>query len=137
LVIGQLGQFDFPAGFYIYLGSAGGPGGIRGRLGRHFESGSVHHWHIDFLKIVSKIRGYGFLIDEKDQDSLPPKECVWSQALAGCPGVSIPVPGFGASDCHLGCPAHLIWFLGSENDIRYLLTSVPHHPSVILMSPEQ
>lgn len=35
-----------------------------------------------------------------------PLECCWSTYLAAKPGVSIPAPGFGASDCRSGCMAH-------------------------------
>ncbi|HEX9029228.1 MAG TPA: DUF123 domain-containing protein, partial [Anaerolineales bacterium] len=35
LGVGRLGRLSFPAGEYLYLGSAGGPGGLRARLGRH------------------------------------------------------------------------------------------------------
>jgi hypothetical protein len=35
LAVGRLGAFDFPAGAYVYLGSANGPGGLRARLAHH------------------------------------------------------------------------------------------------------
>jgi Uri superfamily endonuclease len=35
ITIGKLGTFDFPAGYYLYVGSALGPGGLRARLARH------------------------------------------------------------------------------------------------------
>ena len=30
------------------------------------------------------------------------------QALAALPNACVPIPHFGASDCRMGCPAHLI-----------------------------
>ena len=36
-------------GWYIYAGSARGPGGIRARLARHFREEKRIHWHIDQL----------------------------------------------------------------------------------------
>jgi Uri superfamily endonuclease len=36
------------------------------------------------------------------------RECAWAAGLARMDGASLPVPGFGASDCR--CPAHLIHF---------------------------
>ncbi len=53
--------------------------------------------------------------------SATPLECRWSQALAELPGACVPLPGFGASDCRLGCPAHLVVFAGEENDNHPLL----------------
>jgi len=38
-----------------------------------------------------------------------PDECLWSQKLASMPGVVVPVPGFGASDCQNDCQAHLVY----------------------------
>ena len=37
LQIGRLGRFTFPAGEYIYVGSALGAGGLRSRVGRHLR----------------------------------------------------------------------------------------------------
>ena len=37
LRVGRLGEAVFPAGSYIYCGSALGPGGLRSRLGRHLR----------------------------------------------------------------------------------------------------
>ena len=35
ITVGKLGTFDFPVGYYLYVGSALGPGGLRARLARH------------------------------------------------------------------------------------------------------
>jgi len=35
ITVGRLGTFDFPAGYYLYVGSALGPGGLQARLARH------------------------------------------------------------------------------------------------------
>jgi Uri superfamily endonuclease len=49
LHIGSLGEFDLVRGFYAYVGSAFGSGGLRARLGHHLESTAEPHWHIDYL----------------------------------------------------------------------------------------
>ena len=49
LVIGQLGRCTFIPGFYGYLESACGHGGIRARISRHLASVGEPHWHIDYL----------------------------------------------------------------------------------------
>ena len=111
LPVGRLGGFRFPAGDYLYLGSAHGPGGLRARLGRHLRGSGKSHWHIDHLRAVAQVRGFGYQIRA---GRLPIyAECDWSQKLAALPDVSLPVPGFGASDCHTGCPAHLVHFPGN------------------------
>lgn len=115
--IGRLGKFVFSAGVYVYLGSAGGSGGLRARLGRHLRGAGRPHWHIDNLRKAARVSGYCFLestdegahaSDNAAASDLPTKmECRWSLALAAMPGTSTPAPGFGATDCRSGCPAHL------------------------------
>lgn len=112
--VGRLGDFDFPAGFYIYVGSARGPGGIRARLGRHLRGGGVPHWHIDYLRAVAQVWDYRFQIGSDEKRFANPIECQWSQVFAAMPNAVITVPGFGASDCKAGCPAHLIYLANLE-----------------------
>lgn len=100
--IGRLGQFVFPGGEYIYLGSAFGPGGIRARLGRHLRGNGKLHWHIDYLRSAARIKGFWYSMDVHNL------ECQMSQDLALLPEAFIPAPGLGASDCRLGCKAHLV-----------------------------
>ncbi|WP_429615053.1 DUF123 domain-containing protein, partial [Sphingobium olei] len=39
----------FMPGWYVYAGSAYGPGGLRARIRRHLRRGKLLHWHIDHL----------------------------------------------------------------------------------------
>jgi Uri superfamily endonuclease len=45
--VGKLGTFAFPAGFYVYTGSA--MGGLDARIARHLSRIKRFHWHIDYL----------------------------------------------------------------------------------------
>jgi len=100
--IGRLGTFNFPSGYYLYAGSARGPGGLKARLARHLRERKQSRWHIDYLLREARVV-------EIWKASSPQKlECLWAQALLRMPGARIPVYGFGSSDC--GCPAHLIYF---------------------------
>lgn len=111
--VGKFGIVDFPSGDYLYLGSALGPGGLRARLGRHLMGNGKPRWHIDALRAASLAIGAWWA-------AFPPQvlstllaerlECRWSLALAEMEGAFLPVPGFGASDCSSGCPAHLVAF---------------------------
>ena len=56
--IGKLGKFDFQPGFYFYLGSAKGAGGLRARINRHFSVQQKKFWHIDYLKNCLKPIGF-------------------------------------------------------------------------------
>ena len=122
LRVGRLGAARFPAGVALYLGSAHGSGGLKARLCRHLRRDNVSppHWHIDYLRPIALVRAIGYLV-QLDVKPAAPLECLWSQALADLPGSCIPLPGFGASDCRLGCPAHLIAFAGQEKDRLPLL----------------
>jgi Uri superfamily endonuclease len=105
--VGRLGEYKFPAGDYIYLGSAIGPGGLQARLGRHLRGDGHPHWHIDWLRAITVVKGFYYL------ETKLPLECLWSQVLISCPEARVPVPRFGASDCKSSekpCAAHLVWF---------------------------
>lgn len=97
--IGRLGWVHLPAGVFFYVGSALGPGGLRGRLGRHARPLERRHWHVDHLRQLADVTAAWWLADGRR------REHVWARALAGARGLEVPVPGFGASDCD--CLAHL------------------------------
>ncbi len=45
-------------GVYLYIGSAGGPGGLRGRVCRHLRyTGKVRRWHIDQVLGAGMLEG--------------------------------------------------------------------------------
>jgi len=118
--VGRLGSFRFPVGWYIYIGSAHGPGGLASRIGRHLRSSKLKHWHIDYLCPQSHTVEIWYTLGTQIQ------ECVWSRALAGVPGVRVPAPRFGASDCQ--CPAHLFHFVTHPQPT--LLTGTEDTPAV-------
>lgn len=101
--VGSLGSFSFAAGTYAYVGSAFGPGGLRGRLRHHLAPVLKPHWHLDYLRIAgARVVEVWFCV------SLTIQEHHWSDVLAALPGASLPVPRFGASDCT--CRSHLYGF---------------------------
>jgi Uri superfamily endonuclease len=103
ITIGKRGQFKFPSGAYLYVGSALGSGGLRRRIERHLHGSETSHWHIDYLRNHAEVLGFFYLVNHQNY------ECQWGQAAAELPGAYIPVPGFGSSDCRQ-CRAHLIAF---------------------------
>lgn len=100
ITVGKLGTFAFPAGYYLYAGSALGPGGLEARLARHHRRHKKPRWHIDYLLEHAE------LIEVWSTVSPDRLECLWAQAAQELPGSKIPVPGFGSSDCH--CSSHLV-----------------------------
>ena len=102
VAVGRLGSIDLRRGFYVYVGSALGQGGVRARVGRHLVPSRAVHWHIDYLKRAAHILEVWYLLDPIR------REHAWAEALGGLAGASIAMPGFGASDCR--CAAHLFHF---------------------------
>jgi len=92
--VGRLGHFLFPAGRYVYTGSA--RRNLEARIARHLRSEKALRWHIDWLLAASGVK-----VATVNRSSL--SECVLNQKVAG----RIVVPGFGASDCRSGCGSHL------------------------------
>lgn len=92
--IGRLGVFDFPAGRYVYTGSA--KRGFEARIARHLRSAKTLRWHIDYLLAAPGVRVTAVRRSRRG-------ECALNRSGAG----GILVAGFGASDCSAGCGAHL------------------------------
>lgn len=111
--IGKLGNFDFPAGYYIYVGSAFGSGGLAGRLNRHVrlaqdDQGEKRlHWHIDHLRQVTRLEEIWYAVHDESC------EHIWASLVGRLPGATVPAPRFGASDCR--CRSHLFHFLNPPN----------------------
>jgi Uri superfamily endonuclease len=103
ICIGRLGWFRFPSGWYAYVGSARGPGGLATRLARHLRPLKPLHWHIDYLRARAEPVEVWYATGTQK------RECAWARALSGLSGAHVLIPRFGASDCR--CPAHLIHFV--------------------------
>lgn len=100
----RFGRMELPAGYYLYCGSAHGPGGLRSRVQRHLDAHTKKFWHFDHIKgHLNPIRVWW-------QSSPVNFECETAQFLLTLPGAECLVRGFGASDCRKGCPSHLVYF---------------------------
>lgn len=102
ILVGKLGLRVFPPGWYVYVGSAMGPGGLTARLGRHVRLEKKYHWHIDYLRAAATVAGAWVFANPR------PREHTWPSVLAGRPFHGKPVNGFGATDCT--CGSHLLYF---------------------------
>ena len=102
LEIGRLGCFTLVPGYYAYVGSAFGPGGLRARLGHHLRSTAAPHWHIDYLLSVAEPVELWCAVSAR---KLEQELVEW---LAGFPGFSQPIAGFGSSDDR-GHASHLFY----------------------------
>lgn len=126
LEIGRLGTFDMIPGYYAYVGSACGQGGIRARVGHHMESVAAPHWHIDYLLGIATPVEVWFAVSDRRL------ERDWVELLAEAPCFRSPIPRFGSSDYRRSRTSHLFyakrrpsfgWFqerikIGFEADVR-------------------
>jgi Uri superfamily endonuclease len=103
ITVGSLGSLRFQPGWYIYCGSAQGPGGLA-RVARHLRvhtTGIPHpRWHIDYLLGSDFFR---LMASVSAPASDRETECRIARLLSG-----VPVEGFGCSDCR--CHSHLFFY---------------------------
>jgi len=105
--VGKLGRVCFPAGVYLYFGSA--LNGLNGRIQRHLRRKKKVNWHIDRLTSPATIEEVWWVDDGRNW------ECKWANETAGLSRRSWSVAGFGSSDC--GCSSHLHG-LGSASNLK-------------------
>jgi Uri superfamily endonuclease len=100
--VGRLGRVFLPAGYWIYVGSAFGPGGLRARLNHHLKPSARPHWHLDYIKRALHAQEIWTTTDTVK------REHDWVGIMAAMEGASLPLAGFGATDC--SCRSHIIHF---------------------------
>lgn len=119
--VGSLGELEVRPGYYLYAGSALGPGGLRARLSRHIAGQGALRWHIDYLRrAVQPVEAWcaaGPLRREHE----------WAVSLAAAGECRIALARFGASDCR--CPAHL-FYLPHRPDPAWLRASLEQSSSI-------
>jgi Uri superfamily endonuclease len=120
LTVGRLGSLQIATGYYAYAGSAFGPGGLRARLSHHNRITDAPHWHMDYLRPQVDIVEIWYTSDEKS------REHQWAGHLAAHKRASLPLPGFGASDC--ACRTHLFHFKSKPSAAHFRKTIRSRHP---------
>ncbi|NTU99809.1 MAG: GIY-YIG nuclease family protein [Methanoregulaceae archaeon] len=107
--IGSLGETCFHQGWYVYCGSAQGPGGLA-RVRRHIRVSKrgvpSPTWHIDYL-LSSPEFHLEAVVCVPGRD--PETECHVASSLSGRPFF-----GFGCSDCR--CHSHLFFYPEDPKD---------------------
>jgi Uri superfamily endonuclease len=94
IAIGKLGIFNFPAGEYVYTGSANRY--IDARIARHLRAEKTLRWHIDYLLNVPEA-------SVMKVAQFTESECAVNQRSKG----RLVINRFGATDCVHGCGSHL------------------------------
>ena len=98
--IGRWGRLTIRPGYYIYVGSAFGPGGVLARVSRHCREVKSKHWHIDYLREFTIPTSVWY------SHAAARLEHRWAETLIKMKD-TVPVKGFGCSDCK--CDAHLFF----------------------------
>jgi Uri superfamily endonuclease len=129
VVVGRLGALILVPGFYVYVGSALGSGGVAARIARHRKVTAVRHWHIDYVRPSTLLESVWYTYDSVR------REHEWAHVLQQLAGAHVPCPRFGASDCR--CDAHLFYF-GSAPALarfrKHVSTRFPAHPAIYRLS---
>ena len=101
LSIGKLGNMTTEPGYYLYVGSAFGPGGIQARINHHKHIAVHPHWHIDYLRAAAEFMDAWCVYDTRCEHE-------WAYSLMQSEAAAMPLIGFGSSDCD--CATHLFYF---------------------------
>ena len=111
--IGKLGKQRFPEGYYTYTGSALGKGAssLKHRIARHLRKEKRKFWHIDYLLADENVSVEAVVAAETNENM----ECNLNSYLKNMRGATVPVTGFGASDCKKNCGSHMLYFPEIEN----------------------
>ena len=122
ILVGKIGGIKLHPGFYVYIGSAFGPGGLLARIRHHKRITQKPRWHIDYLRLFTNLKNVWFTYDSQH------REHQWVQLLKDSPGGFVPLKGFGASDCN--CKSHLFFFKlkpSLENFQKLIREFYPEH----------
>lgn len=92
VVVGRLGRLRIEPGFYMYIGSAFGPGGLKARMNHHLTPVAKPHWHIDYLRGCARVVEIWYTTDPLR------REHDWVTSMEKLQGAVIVHPGFGATD---------------------------------------
>lgn len=103
LQVGKLGTMSLRQGYYLYVGSARGPGGLRARLNRHLREEKTVHWHIDYLRQRTEVLDIWYCPGKQNLEHRT------AAAVSSLEAAAPVRPGFGSSDCR--CPSHLFFTL--------------------------
>ncbi len=123
--VGALGVFEFDEGWYLYTGRA--KRSLAKRVERHWSLKQKLRWHIDHLATAPTSEPVGAIVIP---NSAGISECYLNQMIGQMFAGQVPAPGFGASDCREGCPAHLFF---SRAPVSLLAMAQVHSQAAILM----
>lgn len=121
-------------GYYAYTGSALGKGatGLRRRVERHLRRLKNRHWHIDHLLANDKSEVVAVIA----AGTRSHQECKINQLIQTIRGTTIPIIGFGSSDCMQRCKSHLVYSYkrNVKDQIAQVYSGLFDHDSVTCLT---
>ena len=102
-------------GYYLYVGSAFGPGGVLSRVARHCREEKSKRWHIDYLREHVSLDVVWYLHGREHL------EHDWANALESIAETEL-INGFGCSDCR--CASHL-FYVARASDLVMCANALP------------
>ncbi len=128
--IGKKKNLLLERGYYYYVGSAFGPGGVKARVSHHQNISENPRWHLDFLRKHTKIIEIWHTYDNNK------REHQWANILCQNPFTNIPLYGFGATDCK--CFSHLFFskkMITHALFLRLIKNKFPEHGAIYCDTP--
>ena len=113
--IGKWGKLEMEPGYYLYVGSAFGPGGVLARVSRHCREAKSKRWHVDFLRAYTRLNVVWYA------HGAVRLEHRWASALMDLEQTAA-IKDFGCSDCR--CLAHL-FFVKDESYLAASASALP------------
>ena len=101
LDVGRVGSIQLQVGYYLYVGSAFGPGGLQARVRHHAKISTRPHWHLDYIRPALSLTGIAYSTD------MLRYEHAWAGRLYYTRQMAIPLRSLGASDCR--CESHFFY----------------------------
>ncbi len=98
---GALGKCYFPAGRYVYTGSA--MSSLSKRIERHMKKRKPMRWHIDYLLSNKEVTINKIEIFPSEKKEECEKNMEVIEKMKG----TVIIKSFGSSDCN-ACPSHLL-----------------------------
>lgn len=114
--VGALGACRFEPGYYVYVGSAHGGGGLRARVARHLRHDKPCRWHMDYLRPQLQALAVWWQASERRLEDN------WVEAMPAI-GLQAAQRGFGASDSR---HASHLFFSPSRPDFQRWRAHQPH-----------
>lgn len=107
--LGAVRGLELARGWYLYVGSAFGPGGLAARVGRHLRADKRPRWHVDHLRaLAAPVAVWASVSSAR-------LEHRWAERLAAAGLAGI--PRVGASDCR--CATHLFFAPRAPDDALF------------------